>query len=223
MYYINWRISPSRTSARNQINPNKFSVLMLWDQTQHHQLNSNIFLSLYFFSWVWLFLPLRMKAGCAGQFQALIQRLENTNEVPECTDVNVSDHGWHNNVKWFLEVFRRQGYFLADCANYGSNYAVQRAFPTQSGLSLGYWPLTSAEAWMFLNRLPQASNPGGCTLMIHILRRSPHLSFRVFAFLAYFCLNPNIPSFPAGVSHLDSYSGTGSLSLSWAADGMFVG
>ena len=65
---------------------------------------------------------------------------------------------------------------------------------------------------------------GGCTPYEAYFQRKPDLSsFRVFKCLAYFWLNPNIPSFPAVVSQLESYSGTGSLSLGRAARDMFVG
>ena len=77
---------------------------------------------------------------------------------------------------------------------------------------------------MILNRLPRSSNINNCTPYEAYFRRKPDLSsFRVFGCLAYFWLDPSIQSFPAAVSQLDAYSGTGSLSLSRAARGMFVG
>ena len=48
-------------------------------------------------------------------------------------------------------------------------------------------------------------------------------SFRVFGCMAYYWLDPEIPTLPSHLSSREEYSGTGSLSLSRAARGMFVG
>ena len=102
--------------------------------------------------------------------------------------------------------------------------AIQQALHAQSGLSMRFWPLTSSAARMILNRLPRSSNINNCTPYEAYFRRKPDLSsFRVFGCLAYFWLDPSVQSFPAAVSQIDAYSGAGSLSLSRAARGMFVG
>ena len=76
-----------------------------------------------------------------------------------------------------------------------------------------------------MNRLPGDSNPQGITPYEAYFHRKPELfSFRIFGCTAYFWLNPSIPSLPASVSvsTIDSYRGTGSMSLSRAARGIFM-
>ena len=77
-----------------------------------------------------------------------------------------------------------------------------------------------------MNRLPQASSPQGITPYEAYFHRKPDLSsFRIFRYTAYFWLNQSIPSLPASVSvsTIDAYRGTGSVSLSRTACGIFVG
>ena len=181
--------------------------------------------------------PIRAKTAAAEQFQALIERLENTDEVPERTEVYVSDHGGDTIMSLsFQQFLERKGIFWQTAPRRTPNYnglverniqsknAIQRALHAQSGLSTSYWPLTSAAARMILNRLPRSSNPNSCTPYEAYFRRKPDLSsFRVFGCVAYFWLNPQIPTFPAPVANLGAYSGTGSLSLSRAVRGIFVG
>ena len=127
--------------------------------------------------------PIRAKAAAAEQFQALIMRLENTDKVPECTEVYVSDHGGDTimslSFQQFLEskgIFWQTNYNGLVERNIQSKNAIQRALHAQSGLSMGYRPLTSAAARMILNQLPRFSNPNNCTPYEAYFRRKPDLS-----------------------------------------------
>ena len=184
-------------------------------------------------------IPLKKKAS--GQFQALIQRLENTDEVPERTETYVSDHNGETIMSTEFQHFLEQrGIFWQSAPRNTPNYnsvverniqsknAIQRALHIQSGLPWGYWPLTSATARMILNRLPRSTNPGGMTPYEVYFRIKPDLSsFRVFGCLAYYWLSPVVraqtsPQFYEEDS-LAPQSHTGSHSLSRANRGIFVG
>ena len=111
--------------------------------------------------------PLKAKAEAAGEFQSLILRLENTDEVPERTEVYVSDHGGDTIMSLdFQQFLSSKGIFWQSAPRNTPNYnglvernirtkgAIKRALHAQSGLSMRFWPLTSAAARMILNRLP---------------------------------------------------------------------
>ena len=51
--------------------------------------------------------PLKKKSEAAEQFQALVRGLENTDEMPERTEVYVSDHGGETITPLFPEIFGR--------------------------------------------------------------------------------------------------------------------
>ena len=158
-------------------------------------------------------------------------------EVPERTETYVSDHGGETIMSLeFQKFLSDKGIFWQTAPRHTPNFnglverniqtkqAIQRALHIQSGLTWGYWPLTSSAARMILNRLPRSSNPGGITPYEAYFRRMPDLSsFRVFGCMAYYWLDPQITSLPSHLSSNVEYSGTGSLSLSRAARGIFVG
>ena len=159
---------------------------------------------------------LKRNSEAAEQFQALIQRLENTDEVPERTEVYVSDHGGDTIMSLTFQKFlEAHGIFWQTAPRHTPNYnglverniqtkkAIQRALHIQSGLTWGFWPLTSSAARMILNRLPRSSNPNGMTPYESYFRRKPDLSsFRVFGCMAYFWLDASISTLPLSVSSL---------------------
>ena len=126
-----------------------------------------------FLFWIWYSFPLWKKAA-AGQFQSLISRLESTDKVLERTEVYVSNHGKDTILSHYFQQFLKvHGIFwqTAPCStpnynliverNIQTKKAIQQALHIQSGLTVGYWPVSSVPACMILNRLLRASNPNG--------------------------------------------------------------
>ena len=67
--------------------------------------------------------------------------------------------------------------------------SIQRALHIQSGLSAGYWPLTSAAARFLMNRMPRASNEGMITPYEAYFGVQPDLSsIRAFGSTCYYWL-----------------------------------
>ena len=142
-----------------------------------------------FFLMVWVFLSSygqRQLLENSSSFNSIDLWLENTDKVPEHTEVYVLDHGGDTIMSLLFQQFVvRKGIFWQTAPRRTPNYNGLVEQNIQSGLSMSYWPLTSAAARMILNRLPRSSNPSHCTPFKAYFRRKPDLSsFRVFGCIA---------------------------------------